>query len=50
MDVTFINRKSIRALVVCRPPGTDAAIGLFFEEFSSFLEEVVVCSEELLIM
>ena len=50
MEVTFINRKYIRALVVYRPPGTGAAIGLFFEEFSSFLEEVVVCSEELLIM
>ncbi|XP_068675358.1 uncharacterized protein [Montipora foliosa] len=49
MDVTFINRKSISALVVYRPPGTGAAIGLFFEEFSALLEEVVVCSEELLI-
>ena len=50
MDVTFINRKSIRALVVHRPPETGAAIGLFFEEFSSLLEENVVCSEELLII
>ena len=50
MDVTFINRKSIRALVVYRLSGTGAAIGLFFEEFSSLLEEVVVCSEELLII
>ena len=50
MDVTFINRKSIRALVVYRPPRTGAAIGFFFEEFSSLLEEVVVCSEELLII
>ena len=33
-----------------RPPETGAAIGLFFEEFSSLLDEVVVCSEELLIM
>ena len=33
-----------------RPPETGAAIGLFFEEFSSLLEEVVVCSEELLII
>ena len=48
MDVTFINRKSIRALVEYRPPETGAAIDLFFEEFSSLLEEVVVCSEELL--
>ena len=32
-DVTFINRKSIRALVVYRPPGTGHAIGLFFEDF-----------------
>ena len=50
MDVTFINRKCIRALVVYRPPGTGAAIGLFFEAFSNLLEEVVVCSEELLII
>ena len=50
MDVTFINRKSVRALVVYRPLETGAAIGLFFEEFSSLLEEVVVCSEELLII
>ena len=48
MDVTFINRKSIRALVVYRPPENGAAVDLFFEEFSSLLEEVVVCSEELL--
>ena len=50
MGVTFINRKSIRALIVYRPSDSGAAIGLFFEEFSSFLEEVVVCSEELLII
>ena len=36
--------------VVYRPPESGAAIGLFFEEFSSLLEEVVVCSEELLII
>ena len=48
MDVTLINRKSIRALVVYRPPENGAAVDLFFEEFSSLLEEVVVCSEELL--
>ena len=35
---------------VYRPPESGAAIGLFFEEFSSMLEEVVVCSEELLII
>ena len=46
----FINRKSICALVVYRLSGTGAVIGLFFEEFSSLLEEVVVCSEELLII
>ena len=50
MDVTFINRKSIRALVEYRPPETGTVIDLFFEEFSSLLEEVVVCSEELLII
>ena len=50
MDVTFLNRKSVRALVVYRPPETGAAIGVFFEEFSSLLEEVVVCPEELLII
>ena len=36
--------------VVYRPPESRAAIGLFFEEFSSLLEEVVGCSEELLII
>lgn len=50
MDVTFLNRKSVRALVVYRPPETGAAIGVFFQEFSSLLEEVVVCPEELLII
>ena len=50
MDVTFINCKSSRVLIVYRPPEIGAAIGLFFEEFSSLLEEVVVCSEELLII
>ena len=48
--VTFINRKSICALVVYRPLGTGAVIGLFFKEFSSLLEKVVVCSVELLII
>ena len=33
-----------------RLPESGVAIGLFFEEFSSLLEEVVGCSEELLIM
>ena len=33
-----------------RPPESGAPIGLFFEEFSSLLKEVVVCSEELLII
>ena len=33
-----------------RPPETGAAIGVFFQEFSSLLEEVVVCPEELLII
>ena len=50
MDVTLINRKSIRALVVYRQLETGAAIDLFFNEFSCLLEEVVVCSEELLII
>ena len=50
MDVTLINRKSIRALVVYRQPETGAAIDLFFNEFSCLLEEVVVCSEEQLII
>ena len=36
--------------VVCCLPESGVAIGLFFEEFSSLLEEVVVCSEELLII
>ena len=46
----IINRKSICVLLVYRPSRTGAAIGLFFEEISSLLEEVVVCSEELLII
>ena len=50
MDVTLINRKSIRALVVYRQPETGAAIDLFFNEFSCLLEEVVFCSGELLII
>ena len=50
MDVTLINRKSIRALVMYRQLETGAAIDLFFNEFSCLLEEVVVCSEELLII
>ena len=37
MDVTFLNRKYIRALVVHHLLETGAAIGLFFEEFSSLL-------------
>lgn len=49
-DVTFINRKTFRAIVVYRPPDTGAAISLFFEEFSSLLEEVTVSPEELVIM
>ena len=48
--INFINHKSICALVVYRLSGTGAVIGLFFKEFSSLLEEVVVCSEELLII
>ena len=36
--------------VLFRPPESRAAIGLFFEELSSLLEEVVGCSEELLII
>ena len=50
MDVTFINRKAICAWVVYRPSWTGSVIGLFIKEFSSLLEEVVVCSEELLII
>lgn len=50
MDVRFMNRKSIRALVAYRPPETGAVIGLFLEEFSSLLEKVVVCSEEVLVI
>ena len=46
MDVTFLNR----VLAVYRPTETGAAIGVFFKELSSLLEEVVVSPEELLII
>ena len=48
MDVTFVARKSLRAIVVYRPPG-GASVGVFLEEFSSLLQETAICSEELLI-
>ena len=37
-------------MLLFRPPETGAAVGLFFEEFSSLLEEVVVRSEGLFII
>ena len=48
IDVTFVARKSLRAIVVYRPPG-GASVGVFLEEFSSLLQETVICPEELLI-
>ena len=47
-DVTCVARKSLRAIFVYRPPGC-ASVGVFLEEFSSLLQETVICPEELLI-
>ena len=48
IDITFVARKSLRAIVVYRPPeGT--SVNVFLEEFSSLLQETAVCPEELLI-
>ena len=44
MDVTFVARKSLRVIVVYRPPG-GALVGVFLEEFSRLLQETVICSE-----
>ena len=48
IDVTFVARKSLRAIVVYRPPG-GVSVGFFLEKFSSLLQETVICPEELLI-
>ena len=48
IDVTFVARKSLRAIVVYRPPG-GVSVGVFLEKFSSLLQETVICPEELLI-
>ena len=46
IDVIFVARKSLRGIVVYRP---GASVGVFLEEFSSLLQETVICPEELLI-
>ena len=48
IDVIFVARKSLRAIVVYRPP-VCASVGVFLEEFCGLLQETVVCPEELLI-
>ena len=49
IDVTFVARKSLRAIVVYRPPGC-ASVGVFLEEFSSLLQSLpVMCQEELFV-
>ena len=48
IDVTFVARKNLRAIVVYCPPG-GASVGVFLEEFSVLLQEAVKCPEELLI-
>ena len=47
IDVTFVARKNLRAIVVYRPPG-GASVGVFLEEFSVLLQEPVKCPKELL--
>ena len=45
IDVTFVARRSLRAIVVYRPPGC-ASVGVSLEEFSCLLQETVICLEE----
>ena len=45
---TFVARKCLRVIVVYHSPGC-APVGVFLEEFSSLLQETVICPEELLI-
>ena len=53
MDCTFIHYKSVRIIVVYRPPpSTDNAltVDLFFNEFSILMEEVITSNAELVIV
>ena len=46
--MTFVGHKSLRVIVIYRPPDCTTST-LFFEEFSSLLEEITLCQQELLI-
>jgi len=48
MDMTFVGHKSLRVIVIYRPPDCTTS-ALFSEEFSSLLEEITLCHQELLI-
>ena len=52
LDPSFINLRSLRIIVLYRPPisaGNGLNVDLFLDEFSTLFEEVVPCSSELLI-
>jgi len=49
IDITFVGRKPLRAITIYRPPESGSSVDAFFEEFSSFLEQTVLCPEDLLI-
>ena len=53
LDATFVNLKTVRVIVVYRPPPSSAngiTVGMFMDEFSALLEEVSVSTNELLIV
>ena len=48
LDMSFVGHKSLRVIVIYRPPDCTTST-LFVEEFSSLLEEITLCHQELLI-
>ena len=50
LDASFINVTNVRVIVIYRPPAVGLSPEIFLDDFSTLLEELIICSEELLIM
>lgn len=53
MDISLINLQNVRVIIVYRPPPSQSNLltpGLFFEEFSSFLEQIITSPGNLLLV
>ena len=50
MEAKFINVRDVRVMVVYRSPSYRLSSEFFLDEFSTLLEELIVCYVQLLIM